>query len=267
MLDIHAGLSDSDGSASIAVFARQPGLAWPCDSFLCSGPERVRPTSREFSYHHPSSPISDLKLVEHPELAGGTLREAPMAQATTPFPSPAARPAQTPAVPPPGGVNANRTMSAAGQVALAQREGQVAGAGYYNDSASNCTFGVGLLVHAGPCTAAELARPVDAAQARAEFQRRMSAAAQRVRDQVQSRALTQNQFDALVSATYNTRTQDNQAFLASANHPDDAAVVRQLGELVHTHNHDANGRAVGPAIRSQGLVNRRNGEIRQFQTP
>ena len=158
-------------------------------------------------------------------------------------------------------------MSAAGQAVLAQREGEVARAGYYNDSANNCTFGVGLLAHAGPCTAAELARPVDAGQAQAEFQRRMNAAAQRVRNQVQNRPLTQNQFDALVSATYNTRAEDNQAFLASANHPNDAAVVRQLGELVHTHNHDARGRVVGPAIRSQGLVNRRNGEIQQFQTP
>ncbi len=129
-------------------------------------------------------------------------------------------------VSPPGGQNADRTMSAEGQAALAQREGQVAGNGYYNDSANNCIYGVGLLAHTGPCTEAELRRTVNAEQAEAEFQRRVNDAAQRVREQVPNRRLTQNQFDALVSATYNTRREDNQRFLGSANQDDDAAVAR-----------------------------------------
>ena len=158
-------------------------------------------------------------------------------------------------------------MSAAGQAALAQREGQAPGGGYYNDSGNNCTYGTGLLAHLGPCTSDELRRTVDADAAQREFQQRMDEAARRVREQVPDRALTQNQFDALASATYNTRRADNQGFLNSANQNDDAAVTRQLGDLVNTHNHNAAGHPVGPAVRSQGLVNRRDGEIRQYSTP
>jgi len=96
-------------------------------------------------------------------------------------------------------------MSSAGLVALRLREGQVPGGGYYNDNATNCTYGTGLLAHLGPCTPEELRRTVDTNQAQAEFQRRTDEAARRVREQVQDRSLTQNQFDALVSATFNTR--------------------------------------------------------------
>lgn len=158
-------------------------------------------------------------------------------------------------------------MSSAGLVALRLREGQVPGGGYYNDNATNCTYGTGLLAHLGPCTPEELRRTVDTNQAQAEFQRRTDEAARRVREQVQDRSLTQNQFDALVSATFNTRRADNQTFLNAANQGDDDAVTNQLRNLVHIHNHDATGRPTGPAIRSRGLVNRRNKEIRQFQGP
>lgn len=158
-------------------------------------------------------------------------------------------------------------MSAAGQAALVRREGQAPGGGYYNDSANNCTYGMGLLAHLGACTADELRRTVDADAARREFRQRVDEAARRVREQVPDRMLTQNQFDALTSATYNTRRADNQRMLNSANRNDDAAVARQLGELVNTHNHDAAGHPVGPAVRSQGLVNRRDGEIAQYNTP
>lgn len=81
-------------------------------------------------------------------------------------------------------------MSAAGQAALEQREGQKPGGAYYNDSAGNCTYGAGLLSHHGPCTAEELAREVNPAQAQAEFQKRKADAEQRVRDQVRDRQLS-----------------------------------------------------------------------------
>ena len=158
-------------------------------------------------------------------------------------------------------------MSAAGQAALAQREGQARGGGYYNDTANNCTYGVGLLAHLGPCTDAELRRTVNAQQAQAEFQRRVDAAAARVRQQVQDRRLTQNQYDALNSATFNTGRADNHRILDAANRNDDAAVADHMRNTVYTHNHDPHGNAIGPPIRSQGLVNRRNDEIRQYEQP
>lgn len=163
-------------------------------------------------------------------------------------------------------MNANQTVGSTAQSTLALGEGQVAGGGYYNDNARNCTYGTGLLVHAGPCSAAELARQVNPASAQAEFQRRMNEAAERVRRQVTDRVLPQSQFEALTSAAYNARRIDNQAFLNSANNGDDATVTQQLGQLVHVHNHDAQGHAVGPAVRSQGLVNRRNSEIQQYNS-
>lgn len=76
-----------------------------------------------------------------------------------------------------GGQNADMTMSAAGQAALADREGQMVGNRYYNDIAHNCTYGVGLLEHLGPCSGAELGQTVDAGQAQTEFQRRIEDAA------------------------------------------------------------------------------------------
>lgn len=180
---------------------------------------------------------------------------------------PAAPQAPVAQVPPQGGQNADRTMSAAGQAALAAREGQAAGNGYYNDSANNCTYGVGLLAHPGPCSGAELRRTVDARQAQAEFQKRMNDAAQRVREYVPDRRLTQNQFDALVSVTYNTTRQDSDLILDAANQGNDVAVGNHLRNTVYTHRHDAKGHPVGPAVRSQGLINRRNDGIQQYGRP
>ncbi len=166
-----------------------------------------------------------------------------------------------------GGANADRSMSAQGQADLRQREGQAPGGGYYNDTANNCTYGTGILAHAGPCTADELRRAVNPQQAQAEFQRRVDEAARRVRDQVQDRRLTQNQFDSLVSTIFNTRNRDNQRLLDLANRGDDAEVQRLRENLVHTHNHNAQGEPVGPARRDPGLVNRRRFEQEQYDRP
>jgi GH24 family phage-related lysozyme (muramidase) len=89
--------------------------------------------------------------------------------------------------------------------------------------------------------------------------------AQRVRDLVRDRQLTQGQFDALVSATFNTGRDDNGRLLEAANRGDDAGVFSQLRNLVHTHDHDAQGHTVGPARRDPGLVRRGEDEIRQYR--
>ena len=185
-----------------------------------------------------------------------------MAQA----PAPAAPTPQTPATPP-GGANANRTLSAATQAAVVQFEGQVQGGRYYNDSANHCTYGVGLLAHPGPCTPDELRRTVNPQQAQREFQRRLDEAAQRVRDLVPNRRLTQNQFDAMTSAVFNTRNTDNETFLGYANSGNDQAVLQMLGGIIHTHNHDAHGHPVGPAVVSRGLVRRRAYEVNLYGRP
>ncbi|MBJ7312875.1 glycoside hydrolase family protein [Rugamonas sp. CCM 8940] len=79
--------------------------------------------------------------------------------------------------------------------------------GYYNDmggNRGNCTYGIGILVHRGPCTAEELRRPLTAAQVEASHAAAVDEAERAVRRNITNQALTQAQFDALVSYTYNT---------------------------------------------------------------
>ncbi|MCC8405343.1 hypothetical protein LJ655_26375 [Paraburkholderia sp. MMS20-SJTN17] len=54
--------------------------------------------------------------------------------------------------------NESKRLSSTGLTAFRLREGAVLR--YYNDSANNCTYGIGTLVHFGPCTAAQFQRPV-----------------------------------------------------------------------------------------------------------
>lgn len=86
-----------------------------------------------------------------------------------------------------------------------QREGVVRG--YYNDGRGNrghCSYGIGILAHHGPCTEAELRRPLTTAQMEASFASAIREAESAVRRNVTNRQLTQAQFDALVSYAFNT---------------------------------------------------------------
>jgi GH24 family phage-related lysozyme (muramidase) len=169
-----------------------------------------------------------------------------------------ATPRQAPANP-----NANMTTSAAGIAALRASEGQRNGGGAYNDTANNCTQGTGILVHTGPCTGAELARPPDQQANEATFQTRLHDAEASVRRQVPGRALTQDQFDALVSATFNLGGHARPV-LERANRHDDPGVVGALRDRVFVQPRDAHGAATGPLRRSQGLANRRKREVQPF---
>lgn len=76
---------------------------------------------------------------------------------------------------------------------------------YYDDMGpgkGNCTFGIGALVHRGPCSTVELARKVTEVEVESEFVARVSEAERAVARNVKA-TLTQAQFDALVSFTYN----------------------------------------------------------------
>lgn len=100
--------------------------------------------------------------------------------------------------------NAGMSLSAAGRAALVLREG-LGGrpgnrGGHYDDSAGNCTVGVGTLVHYGPCTAAEWAERANPVANQATLSTRIASTEAVVRRRVATRSLNQNQFDALVSA-------------------------------------------------------------------
>ena len=159
-------------------------------------------------------------------------------------------------------LNDSMSLSAQGRADLRVREGAIQR--YYNDVANNCTFGIGTLVHNGPCNAEELRRPVTDAMIDAQLASGIATAEQSVRDQVQDHALTQAQFDAAVSFAYNAGPTGAQPALAAANGGDNAGVVRHMNENVFIHPRDRNGHRGAP-VRLQGLVNRRAGEAAPFQ--
>lgn len=76
---------------------------------------------------------------------------------------------------------------------------------YYNDMGKNkghCTWGAGILAHKGVCTSEELGKKVSAEMIDQEFERRVADAERAVRRNVRV-PLSQAQFDALCSLTYN----------------------------------------------------------------
>ncbi|QCP55021.1 lysozyme [Trinickia violacea] len=155
-------------------------------------------------------------------------------------------------------------MSTEGQRALQHNEGlrRV----YYNDSANNCTFGIGTLAHMGPCTARELGQPVPDPVIQARLGAGVRRAEQIVRDAVPDHTLTQAQFDAAVSFAYNMPG-GARAALNPANRGDMVAVARNINAYVYVHAHDARGHPVGPPRRSDGLVDRRRREAAPFLVP
>lgn len=133
-------------------------------------------------------------------------------------------------------------------------------ANLYNDPAGHCTIGYGTLVHRGKCDGSESKEYRDGiTEARATELLRASAAdaAAAVSGSV-TVALNQNQFDALVSFTYNI---GNQAFrdstlLTKLNGGDYTAVPVEMRKWV---------KSGGKTL--QGLVNRREAEIELFNKP
>jgi lysozyme len=160
--------------------------------------------------------------------------------------------------------NENMRMSAEGVTALRLREGAVLR--YYNDAANHCTYGVGTLVHRGPCTAEELERPVTVAQINTQLALGVRVAEAAVRRQVPLQTLTQAQFDALVSFTFNTGATGAAPTLAAANRGASAEVTTHMNNNVYVRSRAANGSRL-PPVRLQGLVNRRREEAQPFQTP
>lgn len=163
--------------------------------------------------------------------------------------------------------NANMTLSQAGYAALRVNEGVVMS--YYNDNhrptGGNCTWGIGTLAHFGPCTQEELNRTVLPEQANAILHARVQDAERRVRAVVRQRPLTQEQFDAAVSFAYNSSGANTHSTLAPANRGDMSAVAQQMMRNVMITPRDAQGHATGPAVHSQGLVNRRTRESAPFR--
>ncbi len=162
------------------------------------------------------------------------------------------------------GLNDAMSASATMIANLRASEGTRNGGGYYTDPAHNCTRGVGILVHPGDCTAAELATPPDAAGNEAALMARIHVAEQSVRNQVTDRLLTQEQFDSLVSAAFNLGGAGAAPVLGAANRNDDPGVVRSLRDRVNAAERDRAGHRTGRMVRLPGLVTRREQEAAPF---
>lgn len=159
-------------------------------------------------------------------------------------------------------MNQDQRLSATGRYQLGIREGAIFH--YYNDPANNCTYGIGALVHLGPCTQEELHRPVSPQQVTANMERQIRVAEQVVRRGVTERELTQARFDARVSFAYNVGVGGAQATLTAANRGDWSGVARHIHSNVFIYPRDAQGLRLRP-VRSRGLENRRREEAKPFE--
>jgi lysozyme len=127
----------------------------------------------------------------------------------------------------------------------------------YEDAATppNATIGFGHVVHPGPPTGTEPVARVTREQALALLEADCAKAAAAVRRLVQ-RPLTQAQFDALVSFTYNCGEQGlaGSTLLKKLNAGELDAVPAELGRWTHA----------GPGAPLPGLVRRRRAEAELF---
>jgi lysozyme len=155
--------------------------------------------------------------------------------------------------------NDGMKMSADARIRMRRRERAVFK--YYDDMGpgkGSCTWGVGILAHKGPCTKEELARPVSAAAIEAEFSRRVIAAEAGVIRQVRKQKLLQDQFDALVSLTFNAGVKGSRQVYMLVDTGRLAEAANEIRTMTSTH---VNGKKV-PA---RGLIPRRAEESAPFQ--
>ncbi len=146
-----------------------------------------------------------------------------------------------------------RKVSDKGLDFLARLEGEVLHG--YNDSAGHCTLGVGHLVHYGPCTRAELDRRITHSEAMALLRKDLAVAVDAVRDGLKRR-ISQEQFDACVSLTFNIGAGGftSSTVLKRVNQNAPPSEIRKAFLMWN--------KAGG--VTSQGLINRREAEARLY---
>jgi GH24 family phage-related lysozyme (muramidase) len=135
---------------------------------------------------------------------------------------------------------------------------------YYNDmgkTRGNCTFGAGLLAHKGVCSQEELARKVTATNVDFEYAQRVAETERLVRRKVKV-PLTQAQYDALVSLTYNAGVVATRSVYDYINQNDFKAAASQMSRLITVTV--GTGKSKKSVI-APGLINRRADESAPFR--
>lgn len=136
---------------------------------------------------------------------------------------------------------------------------------YYNDmgkNKGNCTWGAGILAHRGVCSQEELERKVTLKDVELEFDRRV-AEAERYVIRAITVPLNQDQFDALVSLTYNAGIRNMRDTYAYVNRGDFDGAARNINLMIRVKNVD-NGKKRD--VIAPGLIKRRAEESAPFRT-
>jgi GH24 family phage-related lysozyme (muramidase) len=153
------------------------------------------------------------------------------------------------------------SMSSVGKLRLQNREKKMMR--YYDDMGKgkgNCTMGIGHLVHKNPCTTEELAREVSEDDLMRGFDLDLRAAENSVNRNIKV-LLTQEQFDGLVSYTYNRGPSGAMAVYHLVNAGDLPGAASEMRKRI-TVKLKRNGKMVTEA--AGGLVARRAEESAPF---
>jgi len=134
---------------------------------------------------------------------------------------------------------------------------------YYNDMGKDkghCSWGIGILAHRGVCTKEELGKEVSAAEVEAEFARQIAEAEGIVHRNIKVE-LTQEQFDAMVSFTFNVGPHGASDTYALLNKNDFAGAAANMGQFVRVKVKTKKGTQ---KVIARGLVKRRAEEAAPF---
>lgn len=156
------------------------------------------------------------------------------------------------------GANDSLSMSPGARARMRKREVDMHK--YYDDGGpgrGHCTWGAGILAHRGPCTKEELSRPVSQAEVDAEYARRVAKAEREVRSNVRKQALSQEQFDALVSLTYNTGARGSRGTYLLVEKGDFKGAADNIRQMTRTTIN-------GKKVVARGLISRRAEESAPF---
>lgn len=125
----------------------------------------------------------------------------------------------------------------------------------------NCTWGIGTKAHTGPGMKAVLGRIVTDPDIEREFSKRLDAAERAVKQNV-TVELTQDQFDALVSFTYNVGVGAASSVYDMLDDGDFDSAAASILSRVHGHERRQNKRVT---VFYRGLVPRREQEAAPFE--